>query len=144
IKACSKTKLVPFCKLASKPPAIFTSPKKYASSRATSGAFSSIQTTPRSFWTTFSSSLCGLNSGIGLEIGNQDVLATKALAARIHELARSQKDLNSRLISVLVLSLLLGFFLFGFLFGLPLLMRSEEHTSELQSPYDLVCRLLLE
>src|SRR5437867_13275017 len=27
--------------------------------------------------------------------------------------------------------------------GSPLL-RSEEHTSELQSPYDLVCRLLLE
>src|SRR5207248_11731613 len=27
-------------------------------------------------------------------------------------------------------------------FGCPL--RSEEHTSELQSPYDLVCRLLLE
>src|SRR5437867_10560549 len=25
-----------------------------------------------------------------------------------------------------------------------LLLRSEEHTSELQSPYDLVCRLLLE
>src|SRR5207248_10764273 len=25
-----------------------------------------------------------------------------------------------------------------------LLQRSEEHTSELQSPYDLVCRLLLE
>src|SRR5438094_4516594 len=24
------------------------------------------------------------------------------------------------------------------------LLRSEEHTSELQSPYDLVCRLLLE
>src|SRR5207248_8893490 len=24
------------------------------------------------------------------------------------------------------------------------IMRSEEHTSELQSPYDLVCRLLLE
>src|SRR5437867_9938405 len=23
-------------------------------------------------------------------------------------------------------------------------MRSEEHTSELQSPYDIVCRLLLE
>src|SRR5207248_9865742 len=37
----------------------------------------------------------------------------------------------------------------GVLFGagLSLLMRygrSEEHTSELQSPYDLVCRLLLE
>src|SRR5207248_9574821 len=26
----------------------------------------------------------------------------------------------------------------------PILIRSEEHTSELQSPYDLVCRLLLE
>src|SRR6266516_4967600 len=26
----------------------------------------------------------------------------------------------------------------------PTLQRSEEHTSELQSPYDLVCRLLLE
>src|SRR5438094_6998393 len=24
------------------------------------------------------------------------------------------------------------------------ILRSEEHTSELQSPYDLVCRLLLE
>src|SRR5437867_13378002 len=28
--------------------------------------------------------------------------------------------------------------------GLALAVRSEEHTSELQSPYDLVCRLLLE
>src|SRR5207248_9299712 len=28
--------------------------------------------------------------------------------------------------------------------GLPPPSRSEEHTSELQSPYDLVCRLLLE
>src|SRR6266516_4184808 len=28
--------------------------------------------------------------------------------------------------------------------GPPSTMRSEEHTSELQSPYDLVCRLLLE
>src|SRR6202047_5551955 len=27
---------------------------------------------------------------------------------------------------------------------LPGRLRSEEHTSELQSPYDLVCRLLLE
>src|SRR5207248_8660505 len=26
----------------------------------------------------------------------------------------------------------------------PSISRSEEHTSELQSPYDLVCRLLLE
>src|SRR5437867_10466105 len=29
-------------------------------------------------------------------------------------------------------------------FRLRLRVRSEEHTSELQSPYDLVCRLLLE
>src|SRR5437867_6316387 len=30
-------------------------------------------------------------------------------------------------------------------YGFPaILLRSEEHTSELQSPYDLVCRLLLE
>src|SRR6266516_7221721 len=28
--------------------------------------------------------------------------------------------------------------------GRPRALRSEEHTSELQSPYDLVCRLLLE
>src|SRR5437867_6616559 len=27
---------------------------------------------------------------------------------------------------------------------LAVVLRSEEHTSELQSPYDLVCRLLLE
>src|SRR5207248_8183576 len=33
-----------------------------------------------------------------------------------------------------------GFIWFGMIFG----FRSEEHTSELQSPYDLVCRLLLE
>src|SRR5207248_4103286 len=28
--------------------------------------------------------------------------------------------------------------------NVPIIWRSEEHTSELQSPYDLVCRLLLE
>src|SRR5437867_10249884 len=32
----------------------------------------------------------------------------------------------------------------GGVFGSMLAFRSEEHTSELQSPYDLVCRLLLE
>src|SRR5437867_9080413 len=30
------------------------------------------------------------------------------------------------------------------LFGHAEQLRSEEHTSELQSPYDIVCRLLLE
>src|SRR5207248_10732820 len=37
--------------------------------------------------------------------------------------------------------------LIALLFGYPAVIgqnRSEEHTSELQSPYDLVCRLLLE
>src|SRR5438094_7000249 len=36
--------------------------------------------------------------------------------------------------------------LFGLVFGSSIILpgRSEEHTSELQSPYDLVCRLLLE
>src|SRR5207248_9124280 len=33
-------------------------------------------------------------------------------------------------------------YLWSFVGGKP--KRSEEHTSELQSPYDLVCRLLLE
>src|SRR5207248_8368261 len=32
----------------------------------------------------------------------------------------------------------------GKLYSQPDVARSEEHTSELQSPYDLVCRLLLE
>src|SRR5256885_5340962 len=32
----------------------------------------------------------------------------------------------------------------GFLVGAFLFLRSEEHTSELQSPCNLVCRLLLE
>src|SRR5207248_11698058 len=34
--------------------------------------------------------------------------------------------------------------LYAVLRGVPVIRRSEEHTSELQSPYDLVCRLLLE
>src|SRR5699024_11798084 len=45
------------------------------------------------------------------------------------------------------LSDLLGDCPFGLLLGLGLsdkLLRSEEHTSELQSRFDLVCRLLLE
>src|SRR5699024_12475305 len=32
----------------------------------------------------------------------------------------------------------------NFYIGSPVLVRSEEHTSELQSRFDLVCRLLLE
>src|SRR5207248_10970610 len=44
----------------------------------------------------------------------------------------------------LFLSLSLSLFLFLSLSFSLFLSRSEEHTSELQSPYDLVCRLLLE
>src|SRR5207249_11597601 len=43
-----------------------------------------------------------------------------------------------------VLTERLLYLLFAFLFALLLLSRSEEHTSELQSRFDLVCRLLLE
>src|SRR5256885_13198491 len=38
----------------------------------------------------------------------------------------------------------IGIFMFPVLLGVCILMRSEEHTSELQSPCNLVCRLLLE
>src|SRR5438094_6491652 len=53
----------------------------------------------------------------------------------------------------IILSVASAFTFFGSQFGLEILpglflvqafARSEEHTSELQSPYDLVCRLLLE
>src|SRR5437867_7560213 len=40
---------------------------------------------------------------------------------------------------------LIWFVILDFVYGIGLVwVRSEEHTSELQSPYDLVCRLLLE
>src|SRR6266705_6112723 len=37
-----------------------------------------------------------------------------------------------------------GALMWGYIYGNQFGLRSEEHTSELQSPYDLVCRLLLE
>src|SRR5207248_3405102 len=54
-----------------------------------------------------------------------------------------QRALPAAVVACLILALLL-------VFGIQIatknasLPRSEEHTSELQSPYDLVCRLLLE
>src|SRR5437867_4954008 len=48
---------------------------------------------------------------------------------------------RSKLVLVLVLS---KYFADVQRFGWIQPKRSEEHTSELQSPYDLVCRLLLE
>ena len=63
-----------------------------------------------------------LKFGIRLEIEYQHVLTTKTLAAGIDKLARAEKDLNTRLIFVLALPFFPGFFLFGFLFGLALLV----------------------
>src|SRR5205807_3097515 len=52
---------------------------------------------------------------------------------------------KARLISILLLILTFFNLLFIFLFiPILLIIRSEEHTSELQSPCNLVCRLLLE
>src|SRR5437773_6632832 len=46
--------------------------------------------------------------------------------------------------SISQLGLVLLLFFVGLEFSITKLMRSEEHTSELQSHHDLVCRLLLE
>src|SRR5699024_12884131 len=43
--------------------------------------------------------------------------------------------------AMVVISLLVALLMLGVL---PFVLRSEEHTSELQSRFDLVCRLLLE
>src|SRR5699024_11849810 len=37
-----------------------------------------------------------------------------------------------------------SYFGWGYVGKIPFILRSEEHTSELQSRFDLVCRLLLE
>src|SRR5207248_3845668 len=66
--------------------------------------------------------LMRLEFRIRLKIEDQNVLSTKALAARVHELASAQKDLNAGLIFVFVLSLFLGLFFFSFFFGLALLV----------------------
>src|SRR6266516_4922444 len=68
------------------------------------------------------------------------------VAARLQgfdaSLERAASDLGAntfKRLRYVVLPLLAPAILAGALFA-----RSEEHTSELQSPYDLVCRLLLE
>src|SRR5205085_843575 len=61
---------------------------------------------------------------IRLKIETQNVLATKTLAAWVHELAGAQKDFDARLIFVfaVVFSVFGGLLLFGFFFGLALLV----------------------
>src|SRR5437867_11071351 len=53
-------------------------------------------------------------------------------------------DLRASLLSFLLICLAIFFAVTGGKAILPPTVRSEEQTSELQSPYDLVCRLLLE
>src|SRR5699024_11395676 len=63
-------------------------------------------------------------------------------------LIRSLKSLNRRLLLLLlgakIILRLLGQMLLNFSLSRLICFRSEEHTSELQSRFDLVCRLLLE
>src|SRR5437867_9830459 len=65
--------------------------------------------------------------------GETLVGSTEVLESSFGKLKRLQGDASAAGFTGLVLAL-------GALTG----PRSEEHTSELQSPYDLVCRLLLE
>src|SRR5207248_7975848 len=71
------------------------------------------------------------------------VLAVRAdlPLARRHPLGQRRAFLGLRVLTLDPAAAALGLFLVR---RIPEHDRSEEHTSELQSPYDLVCRLLLE
>src|SRR5256885_11510394 len=64
-------------------------------------------------------------------------------SARSHELARSWRCVGKRLATVIA-SVLFAVLVPAAAFPTRVIDRSEEHTSELQSPCNLVCRLLLE
>src|SRR6266849_8224375 len=71
--------------------------------------------------------LVRLELGIGLEVENQHVLPAKALAARIHELACTQENLNPRfvaffVVAFFVLPFFLGLLFFRFFLGRALLL----------------------
>src|SRR5437867_6256852 len=68
---------------------------------------------------------------------------------RVRRLGRNQSLVNADIVKagLLVLQFCVVFLnqFEGWVSDILIIMpRSEEHTSELQSPYDLVCRLLLE
>src|SRR5699024_11353501 len=67
---------------------------------------------------------------------------------QLYASARESINAYRSSLAVMANTVLRSMFSFGFLFGpligSVLLGRSEEHTSELQSRFDLVCRLLLE
>src|SRR5699024_11593085 len=75
-------------------------------------------------------------------------IPVRVTASRIERIAASRPAVTCRLPVVQFFppaSAFLHAHHFGiFLFLLPARSRSEEHTSELQSRFDLVCRLLLE
>src|SRR5207248_8809990 len=62
-------------------------------------------------------------------------------AGKVEDRIRLSTTVRATAMPVILLTVVFGFYI-----GLHghLTPRSEEHTSELQSPYDLVCRLLLE
>src|SRR6266516_4958072 len=69
-----------------------------------------------------------------------DLAQTQDLGAAVHVLAH----LAAEGLEVLARAVRLHGRLIGVALHEDIGSRSEEHTSELQSPYDLVCRLLLE
>src|SRR5699024_9093099 len=77
--------------------------------------------------------------------------SVSGLAMVLAELLHMQMSTITFILNVVLL--IAGFIFIGKEFGaktiytsllLPVFLRSEEHTSELQSRFDLVCRLLLE
>src|SRR5260370_32080091 len=58
--------------------------------------------------------LVRLELGIGLEVENQHILPAKSLAARIHELACTQKNLNPRFVAFVILPFFLVLLFFCF------------------------------
>src|SRR5207248_11787944 len=78
-----------------------------------------------------------------------EIILPSLLLWRIGGLVDQSRSANIKVVGNKVPGrpLLHGDFLASRDFGVKLVcdfLRSEEHTSELQSPYDLVCRLLLE
>src|SRR5207248_5000476 len=68
------------------------------------------------------------------------MISSGRISKRVSQLGREISEVYSDIDTPLVLvAILKGATVFA-----ADLLRSEEHTSELQSPYDLVCRLLLE
>src|SRR5207248_7012913 len=70
-------------------------------------------------------------------------IAARELNYRPNFMARSLRAQRSFTVGVVVPEISEGYAALV-MSGIEDHLRSEEHTSELQSPYDLVCRLLLE